>query len=419
MKKANVRTARLLLATFGLQTAAVPAGTTAEPPRARDAAPVYGMGPTQAFDGPAAVATTALSQLWPPEHAFVDVGLRVVASDPSGVPPTAALEVWSDEAEDAGPPVHTPDAELSAQALRLRSERLGDGDGRVYLLIARVSGASGRTHACATVTVPHSQSEDALALVNAQAAAARAHCATAESAPPAYLKLAEGAFEVTEPGAPVRPLLECVLPLPNGRFAAVFGYDNPNPVPVPVALGQDNAFDPEPADRGQPQAFMPGRTPADEGAFQATFAGSLTWRLKGLSVTASETTRPCEAAPRTPEARDDVAATRPGTPVAIDALANDSDPQGDALRVVRIGAPAQGTAAVGTGGLVTYIPAAGFEGTDTFTYTVSDGLWGTDQAAVTVTVTADNQAPRVDAGPDLFMTLPADVGQLNGTVADD
>jgi hypothetical protein len=49
----------------------------------------------------------------------------------------------------------------------------------------------------------------------------------------------------------------------------------------------------------------------------------------------------------------------------------------------------------GTG--LTYAPNAGFNGSDSFTYTVSDGNGGTDTATVNVTVTAVNDAPVLDA----------------------
>src|SRR4051794_1237512 len=42
-------------------------------------------------------------------------------------------------------------------------------------------------------------------------------------------------------------------------------------------------------------------------------------------------------------------------------------------------------------GLVTYTPAAGFTGTDSFSYTVSDGNGGTATAMVSLTVTGISQ----------------------------
>ena len=79
----------------------------------------------------------------------------------------------------------------------------------------------------------------------------------------------------------------------------------------------------------------------------------------------------------------------------IDVLANDSDPDGDTLSITAVSAPAHGTATI-TGGGISYTPVAGYSGTDSFTYTISDGHGGTATATVAVTVNpaADpNQAP--------------------------
>ena len=74
----------------------------------------------------------------------------------------------------------------------------------------------------------------------------------------------------------------------------------------------------------------------------------------------------------------------------INVLANDSDPDGDVLRVVATTQPAHGTVEILDAGLsVRYTPEAGFVGTDHFTYTVSDGQGGTDTATVTVGASDD------------------------------
>ena len=76
------------------------------------------------------------------------------------------------------------------------------------------------------------------------------------------------------------------------------------------------------------------------------------------------------------------------TPVAV--LANDTDADDDPLAVAAVvTAPAQGTAAVSADGqTVTYTSAAGWAGDETFTYQVTDGVGGTAEATVTVTVRA-------------------------------
>ncbi len=70
-------------------------------------------------------------------------------------------------------------------------------------------------------------------------------------------------------------------------------------------------------------------------------------------------------------------------------LGNDSDPDGDDLTVTLADAISDqgGTVEVDENGGFTYTPPAGFTGTDTFTYTVSDGNGGTDSATVTIEVT--------------------------------
>ncbi len=103
-----------------------------------------------------------------------------------------------------------------------------------------------------------------------------------------------------------------------------------------------------------------------------------------------------------PVAADDAAITDEDTPVAVDVLANDSDPDGDALTVTAVGSPAHGTVSWGPSS-VTYTPETNFHGTDSFTYTVSDGS-ATDSADVTVTVRSVNDPPVISGSPLLVAT---------------
>ena len=94
-----------------------------------------------------------------------------------------------------------------------------------------------------------------------------------------------------------------------------------------------------------------------------------------------------------PEAAADTATTAEDEPVVIDVLANDTDVEGDDLRVESVSRPAHGTAQAAGGGRVAYAPEANYHGADRFTYTVADGNGGTAEAEVVVEVEPVNDAP--------------------------
>ena len=90
---------------------------------------------------------------------------------------------------------------------------------------------------------------------------------------------------------------------------------------------------------------------------------------------------------RAPVAGADSAATEAGKAVTIAVLANDSDPDGDALTVTAASNPPKGTSTVSTDKKsIRYQPDAGYKGSDSFSYTVSDGRGGTAQGSVAVAV---------------------------------
>src|SRR6185295_5114711 len=86
-----------------------------------------------------------------------------------------------------------------------------------------------------------------------------------------------------------------------------------------------------------------------------------------------------------PVAVDDVAATTQETPKAIDVLANDTDADHDTLAISSATGATHGQVSC-TPVLCTYTPEPGFFGTDSFTYTITDGFSGADEGAVAVTV---------------------------------
>ncbi|WP_250158983.1 tandem-95 repeat protein [Vibrio alginolyticus] len=97
-----------------------------------------------------------------------------------------------------------------------------------------------------------------------------------------------------------------------------------------------------------------------------------------------------------PVANDDAATTQEDTAVTIDVLPNDTDIDGDTLRIDSASVPSdQGTVEIVDGKLV-FTPAENFHGDAEITYTITDGSL-TDQATVNVTVNAVNDTPVVES----------------------
>ncbi|MEZ4659058.1 MAG: Ig-like domain-containing protein [Caldilineaceae bacterium] len=86
-----------------------------------------------------------------------------------------------------------------------------------------------------------------------------------------------------------------------------------------------------------------------------------------------------------PTAGADAVTTTVGVTITINVLANDADPDGDALTVTINQQPQHGSAVV-NGVTIVYTPNAGFSGADSFSYTVTDSKGATASATITVTV---------------------------------
>lgn len=92
-----------------------------------------------------------------------------------------------------------------------------------------------------------------------------------------------------------------------------------------------------------------------------------------------------------PVAGNDRFTTTQGVAVTLNVQANDSDPDGDALTVIILTPPTNGTATVNNGQIV-YTPKVGFSGDDSFTYRISDGKGGSATATVKVVVSVTGRA---------------------------
>lgn len=92
-------------------------------------------------------------------------------------------------------------------------------------------------------------------------------------------------------------------------------------------------------------------------------------------------------------------------------LKNDSDPQGSAITAVLVAAPQNGTVSLNANGSFNYTPVANFSGTDSFTYSASDGSLTSGATTVTLLVQPVADAPvgvndiySVDQGGTLSVT---------------
>ena len=110
--------------------------------------------------------------------------------------------------------------------------------------------------------------------------------------------------------------------------------------------------------------------------------GSSSPGLTNFVLHGSGGTQPVNQAPT---AVNDAAFTSLGHDVLVNVLANDSDPDGDAISLVAAGQAAHGSVAV-EGTSIRYTPSAGFTGSDKFTYQISDPSGASAFATVNVTV---------------------------------
>ena len=164
-----------------------------------------------------------------------------------------------------------------------------------------------------------------------------------------------------------------------------------------VTLNADGTFSYDPNDRFE--SLNTGESAADSFTYQIS-DGNGGFATATVDVTVNGVND-------APVAAADAGVTDQDTAVTIDVLANDLDAEGQALSVTGVGTAANGSVAINADGTLTYTPNAGFSGSDSFTYDVSDGNGGSHSATVTVTV---NPVAPPPSGPTLF-----NVGDLNGS----
>jgi VCBS repeat-containing protein len=126
---------------------------------------------------------------------------------------------------------------------------------------------------------------------------------------------------------------------------------------------------------------------------------------------------------RDPVAAPDAVALDEDTSIEVNVLANDTDEDGDPLSAMVLTQPAHGTATRNASGTITYAPSHDYNGADSFTYKVTDGVGGSAVGTVTVTVRPVNDPPvaeadRFDTNEDTALVVGAPGVLANDTDVD-
>ena len=156
----------------------------------------------------------------------------------------------------------------------------------------------------------------------------------------------------------------------------------------------------------------------------ATFSGSRSFTYQASDGQAASNTATVTLTIRNnsaPVARKDTVTTGQGQLISINVLANDTDAQSNIdPSSVAIGTlPTNGSTTVNANGTVVYTPAAGFAGTDTFTYTVKDSLGATSNAATVTLYVPGAVDDSYTAMANKNATQTVSVSAANGVRAND
>lgn len=145
---------------------------------------------------PFVMSFVGTTMLWPANHVLMPVGLTAWVSDlcDSGIEPVVTVYANEDDETPANG-VYSPDArDIAPGTLRLRSERVPGGGGRVYLIIVTATDSSGNSaSACSTVVVPENRGFFSLIQVTIRAIQAQAYFFQNNAPPPSYFPVGDGA----------------------------------------------------------------------------------------------------------------------------------------------------------------------------------------------------------------------------------
>ncbi len=184
------------------------------------------------------------------------------------------------------------------------------------------------------------------------------------------------------------------------RYRALDGRGGRDDARVIVVVG---AAPPAPSQPGAPQAPVPsGAAPAPPAAAPAPQPPGSPAPPTAPSApkpsSPASTPPPPPAANLGPRAVDDTAVATEGETITIDVLANDSDPDGDVLRLSSVGTPSLGTVTKDGDRIRFTTPRSG--GSAAFAYVVADPSGAVDTGRVTVRIAGVNDPPSFVGGGD-------------------
>jgi hypothetical protein len=176
-------------------------------------------------------------------------------------------------------------------------------------------------------------------------------------------------------------------PLAASDIAVSTTQDNPISFALAGSIGNGGAMSytvVTPPAHGVLSGDGPYRTYAPNQGFSGT--DRLRYRVTyGRAVAEADVVVNVKMVNHPPVAEPDDATVRSHRSIRIPVLANDSDADGDPLRITAIGQPALGTATIVDNDIL-YVAARRTERTVIFEYTVSDGRGGTATSTVTVRI---------------------------------
>ncbi len=324
------------------------------------------------------------SVIWPPNHKFVDVGIKA-PTQADGTEVTAqAIYVHQDELIDAlGDGDTSPDARIEDGVAQVLAERSGTGDGRVYTIGYRASAEDGRT--CigeVFVSVPHSALDRAVATEGVRVDSFTGQSVEATEAPTASLpQTLERTTSPVTASVGEAGTVELAVEVTNGQTSDAVGILGSGPTLGSIVNIGDL----------QCEAFGDGTSCTAGVTYQAGAAGhgtdsfSLAVVADGVAweVPVSVAVTAVNAAPTLVVAPSRIDVVEDGTPAPLRLSGWDSETASADLTFALATAPAHGVvtangnplaagSAIDAADALSFAPDPDFSGTDEFVVSVTD-----------------------------------------------